>query len=192
MNERTQGLLQQLKEGVSRLSDSQQWQAFLDTQARFHSYSFNNTLLILLQRPDATRVAGYKAWQKLGRYVRKGEKGIAILAPLTYKRVDEDTGEEVRGVRGFRTVYVFDIAQTEGKELPAITQLLEGEEGQQLLFAMCDVADEIGVNVEFGETGRANGYYNPHSHSIRIGEHLPTNQQAKTLIHVSVARLKWS
>jgi len=95
--------------------------------AKFYNYSLRNCLLIAQQKPDATRVAGYRKWPEMGRHVKKGEKGITILAPLVYKRKDEGGGTSTstndgdkpsKEVRGFKAVYVFDISQTEGDELP--------------------------------------------------------------------------
>ncbi len=95
---------------------------FLDTLAKFHRYSFGNVLLIGMQNPAATRVAGFNTWKKLGRYVRQGEKGITILAPLIYKSDDikDDDDQEARELRGFKAVTVFDVSQTDGKPLPDI------------------------------------------------------------------------
>src|SRR5947209_9274305 len=107
--------------------DSQALTNYLTMMARFHSYSWNNSLLIALQRPSATRVAGFHTWLRCGRHVRKGEKGIAILAPVLCKvkpqprqsEHDEQTATHTfQCLLGFRTAYVFDIAQTEGQELP--------------------------------------------------------------------------
>jgi hypothetical protein len=90
----------------------------LKTMARFHRYSLHNICLIVAQRPTATRVAGFHAWRTLGRYVRKGEKGIAILAPMLARRRDDSEEQEARAVVGFRAAYVFDVAQTDGAALP--------------------------------------------------------------------------
>src|ERR1700724_3514498 len=89
-------VLDQLREGVATLTSSEQWTRWLDVQTRFHRYSWGNTLLIALQSPDATQVAGFHTWLRLGRHVRKGEKGIAILAPVVRRlRVeDEETGDK--------------------------------------------------------------------------------------------------
>ena len=99
--------------------------AFLKTMARFHRYSWGNQLLIHSQRPDATRVAGFRAWLALGRAVRRGEKGIAILAPLVRKEpvfgVDQPEDAD-RCIVGFRTAYVFDVSQTDGDALPEIAR----------------------------------------------------------------------
>jgi antirestriction protein ArdC len=110
---------------------------YLATLARFHSYSFNNVLLIACQMPEATEVAGYQTWRKLGRQVRKGEKGIAIVAPVVYKKRDEVNVERVAddgaedALRGFKVVHVFDVSQTEGKELPQFAEV-SGNPGEQL------------------------------------------------------------
>lgn len=98
---------------------SDQLTTLLKTMARFHRYSLNNVCLISVQRPDATRVAGFHAWRALGRFVRKGEKGIVILAPIVGRRSDAQ-GDDSKQVVGFRAAYVFDVAQTDGEALPEI------------------------------------------------------------------------
>ena len=115
--------------------------AYLSVTARFHKYSWTNCLLIAMQRPNATRVAGFRAWLGLGRHVRKGEKGIAILAPIITKRKRDtedqqqddssSTAEAVGHLVGFRSAYVFDIAQTDGQDLPEFATV-KGEPKQYL------------------------------------------------------------
>src|SRR5688572_14497803 len=97
---------------------SERLTSLLATMARFHRYSLHNVCLIVAQRPTATRVAGFHTWRTLGRWVRKGEKGIAILAPITARRRDEADEDEQRTVVGFRAAYVFDVQQTDGAQLP--------------------------------------------------------------------------
>jgi type IV secretory pathway VirB2 component (pilin) len=105
--------------------------AYLGAMAKFHSYSFGNIMLIARQKPDATNVAGLRTWNSLGRFVKRGEKGIFILAPMIGKKRQEETaaGEEDKKsigearLYGFRAVYVFDVSQTEGKDLPALTEV---------------------------------------------------------------------
>ena len=87
---------------------SDQLAALLKTMARFHKYSWHNVALIASQRPTATRVAGFQTWRTMGRFVRKGEKGIAIMAPIIGRREAESEGDNARTVRGFRAAYVFD------------------------------------------------------------------------------------
>jgi hypothetical protein len=106
---------------------------YLGAMAKFRNYSFGNIMLIARQKPDATHVAGYRTWTSLGRFVRRGEKGIFILAPMVGRRSTKDvatdersedvTTENQRTLYGFRAVYVFDISQTEGKELPTLTEV---------------------------------------------------------------------
>jgi hypothetical protein len=112
----------QLIAGVEALTTSDQWLAYLAVAAKFTRYSANNTFLIMVQRPDATRVAGFHTWKSLGRSVKKGAKGIAILCPCVRRTTLEDTdgGEATSHARvaGFRVGYVFDVADTEGEDLP--------------------------------------------------------------------------
>ena len=125
-------IMQSLESGVEELFTSNRYQEFLKTMAKFHNYSFNNTMLIAMQRPDATLVTSYKNWQSMGRQVMKGEKGITIIAPAPYKKMKEkevlDENERpIMGTDGrpktekvevtvphFKAVTVFDIAQTSG------------------------------------------------------------------------------
>jgi antirestriction protein ArdC len=115
--QRQRQLLERLHEHAQTLRTSEGWQRWLRLATRFREYSLNNQLLIAMQRPDATRVAGYKAWQALGRHVNKGERGIAILAPLT-RRARDDDDEGKRVLVGFKVVRVYDISQTSGEPLP--------------------------------------------------------------------------
>ena len=112
--------LNSLTESLER-GHSDELKKYLQTMSRFHRYSFRNTLLIALQNPQATHVAGFHAWKKLGRYVRKGETGIVIIAPLVYKKEvadDSDNSANVTEINGFKVVYVFDISQTDGADMP--------------------------------------------------------------------------
>src|SRR5437660_7609570 len=131
---------EQLQEGVRALTTSEDWRHALAFAARFHSYSFGNCLLIAYQRPDATYVAGFHKWLALGRHVRRGEHGIAILAPIVARKHDAETtdDEPERVVRFFRPAYVFDVTQTDGDELPRTVfadRLSGGSERERDLFA---------------------------------------------------------
>lgn len=133
---------------------------FLEFQARFHNYSFRNCLLVALQNPEATYVAGFARWKQLGRFVKKGEKGMMILAPLISRRKSEDEGDEsgeaVRKVRGFRTVHVFDVSQTEGAPLPEFSRLA-GDPGDKLQKLQSHVLS-YGIELEFAANlGGAHG-----------------------------------
>ena len=118
-------LAQQLAAGKS-----EQLKQFLNTMSSFHNYSFGNCMLTARQKPEATMVAGFRAWQKLKRQVRKGEKGICILAPMVGKK-EADDGSSEKAVFGFRAVHVFDVSQTDGQPLPDIHEI-EGDPGEQL------------------------------------------------------------
>lgn len=137
---------------------------YLATMARFHRYSLNNVFLIHSQRPEATRVAGFVAWRKLGRFVRRGEKGIAILVPMTYRNRDDhdvaDSSNEETGARtlvGFKAGYVFDISQTDGESLPAFAEI-GGDPG---VFAalLKDFVASRGISISYAnaELGSAHG-----------------------------------
>jgi hypothetical protein len=171
------------------LMSSEGWLAWARTRSAFHSYSWGNCALIAMQRPDATRVAGYRTWQKLGRQVRKGERGIRILAPMPWTRaeVDEETGEE-RERRGtaFRAVSVFDISQTDGDPLPAPPdpQPVTGDSHAGLIPWLVAHAQALGYSVAFDSTGGpAHGYCDPAGRRIVVSDALPANGRVKTLIH---------
>lgn len=124
---------QDLEEGL-KSGQSDTMKRCLDVMSRFHHYSFGNCLLILRQKPDATRVAGFRRWLSLGRHVRKGETGIGIIAPMVYRKRDEPDAEndEEATLRGFKVVHVFDVSQTEGEELPDLVSV-KGDPGALLL-----------------------------------------------------------
>jgi len=125
--------------------------AYLKAIGRFHRYSLHNVLLIASQKPNASYVAGFRTWNELGRFVKKGEKGIMVLAPIVRRETDneEERQETSRNIAGFRAAYVFDISQTDGKELPQIG-VVEGNP--------CDYRDKLrrfaaeqGISVEYSE-----------------------------------------
>lgn len=182
-------LLATLAEGVSRLTESDRWRAWLDVQRRFHRYSWGNCLLIAIQRPDATRVAGFHAWHHLGRHVRAGEKGIAILAPIVPRlRVTKDDGEEtvVLGTpRRFRVAHVFDVAQTAGRELPEVpVTKLSGSAPDELYDRLRGVADSLGFIVEEDYfDGEVNGLCEHSVRRITVEVRNDPRMQVKTLAH---------
>lgn len=116
--EKVERVLSMLEEGVEQITNSDEFERYLRFSARFHGYSARNCLLIFAQRPGASRVAGYRGWQELGRQVRRGEEGIRILAPVSYAVEDEGSGEKVRALVGFKVASVFDVSQTNGEPLP--------------------------------------------------------------------------
>ena len=138
---------------------------FLEFQARFHAYSFRNCLLIAIQNSSATYVAGFQRWKSLGRYVKKGEQGIMILAPMVRRQKAKAEGseeeseagtEQAQAVSGFRAVHVFDVSQTEGKELPEFSRV-SGDPGDKLLL-LSDIVKERGIELCYAESlGGADG-----------------------------------
>jgi antirestriction protein ArdC len=174
------------------------WQSWLRVAARFPRYSFRNTLLIQLQRPDASVVMGYRAWQALGHQVRKGEKSISILAPCTYKTKtsrndNEDQDEQPaekeasrRVLRGFRIAHVFDISSTDGDTVkpPAGPALLEGEAPAGLWDTLAAQVSAEGFTLTRAEIpSGANGSTNFATRTVTVADHLSPAQGCKTLAH---------
>lgn len=187
-DEKVQALIDRLDAGYRELLDSNEWAAMLRTAARFHQYSLGNVLLIMAQRRDATRVAGYRAWQSMKRQVRKGERGIQILAPVTRKlTVENEDGEEetIRRLAGFRVEHVWDIAQTDGEPLAddVMPELLEGEAPDGLWDALAAQVAGAGFRLDFGDTGRANGLTDFLRHAVTISPRLDPAAAVKTLAH---------
>jgi len=182
-------VLERLREGITNLTSSDQWTQWLDIQRRFHNYSWGNCLLIALQRPDATRIAGYRRWQEMGRHVLKGEKGIAILAPIIYRNKIESEDAETDAishgvVTAFRPAYVFDVSQTDGEPLPEVTHRLTGPEPRGAFQSLVTVAEGFGFHVELSDSlGSTNGDFNFDLNRIRINENVEAAQAVKTLAH---------
>jgi hypothetical protein len=181
----------QLEKGVSEVFTSQGYQTYLKTMAQFHTYSVNNSILIWMQRPDATLVAGYQAWKsQFNRNVRKGEKAIKIIAPIRRKKMypvvidNELVEDDGPKIVGWRAVSVFDIRQTFGDELPFyMNDLLPGmvhdyERFEEALLLACPVP----VSFEHIESG-AHGYYRPKDQDIVIDDDLSQVQTIKTILH---------
>ena len=189
-NTRREELLSKLTEGIDKLTESAEWQKYLDCQARFHHYSFRNCLLIVSQHPTATQVASFKKWQEMGRQVNKGETSLRILAPSLRKvEIEAEDGktDEVRKVTGFRLVPVFDISQTSGVELPEPVKLLDGEAPQGVFGRLTRFAESIGFRVQVtpeveGHPG-ANGLCEYGPKLITVAGERSAAQQVKTLAH---------
>jgi hypothetical protein len=177
-------VMDRLAEGIANLTSSEEWRRYLEFQGRFHGYSFNNVLLIAAQCHEATQVAGFRAWQKLNRFVRKGEKAIWIIAPIIDRRGDTTDGAAEHGVRGFRFVPVFDVSQTEGRELPGVCSRLLGDDPCGLFARLLGVAGHLGFVVEDHEfAGNINGDCSHAERRIRIEIRNEPIQRAKTLAH---------
>jgi N-terminal domain of anti-restriction factor ArdC len=183
--EKTERARQLLEESVADLATSEGWTRYLESRSRFHDYSFGNVMLIGLQRPGATQVAGYKAWQSMGRQVRKGERGISILAPMVRKVDRDDETESDRVVTGFRVVSVFDVSQTDGEPIPEPPcRLLTGNGPHGLEAALMTHAGAEGLTVETGPMGGgANGEIDRDGRTILVGDHLGPAARCKTLAH---------
>jgi hypothetical protein len=187
---------QLLDNAVRELLTSEGWERWVRTRATFHRYSWRNTMLIAMQRPDATRVAGFRAWLKLNRCVRKGEKGIRIFAPMTVPERGDD-GAVVVDEHGqtkrrtlFRLTTVFDVSQTDplpGAEpvpLDPPSQPLTGDSHADLFEPLTTLAGELGYSVERQDLSgsSAGGWCDPKAKLIVVGIDEP-NAEVRTLIH---------
>lgn len=183
-SDRVAQLQSQLTDEVARLVDSTAWREMLAAAAKFHHYSLGNQLLIAAQRPDASRVAGYKRWAELGRQVRRGERGIAILAPCVAKSKDDPDAPPT--VRGFRTTFVFDISQTDGPALPEVRpQLLTGEGPSGLWNSLAQLvaAEGYALALEPPSITGANGETSWSERTVRVRPDLSPAARCKTLAH---------
>lgn len=189
-NKAVEEITAMLERGVENMIDGEEYEAYLRFAAKFHQYSANNCMLIFFQKPDATMVAGFKAWQtKFGRNVKKGEKGIKILAPCVHKTVKiekdangNDVEREIRFVT-YRVTTVFDISQTEGEPVPELCKELEGtvDRYAEIVERLEKLAP---VPVTFERiSGGALGYYNHLEKRIAVKEGMSEAQTIKTLIH---------
>ena len=184
LRQRIDDRLDTLAKAVDEVRASEAFQRFLTVQARFHKYSWHNTLLIGMQRPEASQVAGYRTWQKLGRQVRKGETGIAIFAPCPFSReVERDNGEtETESGIYFRVVHVFDVSQTDGDDLPDVPVPTIDTAADDLLADLVRVAESRKVTVNLTRlTGGLFGLSK--GGSVDVDNRHATGQQAKTLAH---------
>lgn len=181
MNEKVKELSEKLNKGLDELRSSDRYKDYLKAQSRFHHYSFNNVILILMQRPTATKVAGISVWNKLNRRVKKGEHGLMIFAPST-KKFETDEGEEITKVTGFRTAYVFDYEQTEGEPLELAVKLQKSVDNYaDLKNAILDIAE---IPVTFTElSDGANGRYIRGEEKIEIQQGMSEAQTIKTMLH---------
>lgn len=196
-------ITKKLEEGVKELFTSKRYTEYLKTMSKFYNYSFHNTVLIALQRPEATLVAGYSAWQKnFHRQVKKGEKGIQIIAPSQRKekelveKFDPETNELILGPDGqpetevvehvvsdFRVVRVFDVSQTYGEPLPEIAIPDLTEQVQNFPLFLQAVKELSPVPIRFGETeGEAKGYYSNKKKEIVVKADMSESQTIKTLV----------
>ena len=204
LQKQLQEITDRLEQGVSDIFTSENYIKYLETMSKFHNYSLNNIILINMQKPDATMIAGYNAWKKLhGRQVMKGEKGIKILAPSPYKvkrsveKLDSQTQKPIIGQDGkpvmvekeiiipaYKVVSVFDVSQTEGKELPTLgVNELTGEvDGYDAFFEAINKCCPVPIMFEEIKDG-AKGYFSHAFNYIAIKEGMSQQQTIKTAIH---------
>jgi hypothetical protein len=153
--------------------------ALLKTMGRFHRYSWHNVALIASQCPDATRVAGFHTWRTMGRFVRKGEKGIAIMAPIIGRRADA-AEDDAKAIVGFRATYVFDVSQTDGEPLPEVAQAA-GDPGANVTALRAAIA-EAGIALEtVADLGGALGTSSGGRIEVLAG--LPPAEEFVVLVH---------
>lgn len=190
-----------LQQGIEDVFKSDNYKNYLKTMSRFTSYSLNNTLLIAMQKPDATTVAGYTTWKQLNRQVVKGAKAIKIIAPCPYKKkveaeITDKEGNSILGrdgkpvteqtekvLMGFKVANVFDYSQTEGEPLPQLTHKLDGsvEEYSDFMEALKQFSP---VPIEFKAIeGSANGYYHLTNKNIVVDMDMSQAMHCKTAIH---------
>lgn len=203
-DERLAALTEKLEHGIQELYASGRYAAYLSAISKFHRYSFSNALLILLQCPTASRVAGFHTWKKeFGRQVKRGEKGIQILAPCPVRQYvwqeakDPQTGQPIRNPDGtpkmetriatvtrFKVAYVFDVSQTEGRELPAlaVSELTGDVEDFQTMYACLSACSPVPVAEDF-IPGTAKGYFSPSEGRIVLRPGMSQVQTVKTLVH---------
>ena len=202
--EKLKEITDRLEQGIMELFDSERYKEYLRVMSKFHNYSFNNTLLIAMQKPDASLIAGFTAWKnQFQRNVKKGEKGIKIIAPSPFKikqeteKIDPQTQTPVIGKDGkpvteekeitipaYKVVSVFDVSQTEGKELPdiAVDALTGDVEQYSDFFAALEKTSPVPIGFEKIEGG-AHGYYHLEDKRIALDEGMSELQTLKTAIH---------
>jgi antirestriction protein ArdC len=173
-------LLEELERGIAELTNSARWRHYLDVQGRFHEYSYGNALLIASQRTGATRVAGYRTWRQVHRFVRKGEKAIWIFAPI----VDRGGGGEDDRIRGFKLVPVFDVSQTDGAPLESVVTRLMTSDPRADYSRLVAVARSIGFRVcDHRFDGSTSGDCSHPERRIRVEKTNSPAQRIKTLAH---------
>lgn len=183
--EKTDAAVELLKKGVTDMFTSENYARYLKFYAGFHQYSFGNMVLILTQLPEATICANYKAWEKKGRHVKKGAKGILVRVPTPKKWtiVNDDGEEEEHATMHFKVGSVFDISQTEGEAIPEICHKLTGDVAQyeHIVGSLKSAAPVV---VEFRDIdGEAHGFYSQTENKIVIRDGMSQEQTIKTMAH---------
>ena len=179
-------ITKKLEDGVKAVFSSDRYKQYLDFTAKFYDYSVNNCILIMMQKPEASLVAGYRTWQtKFGRFVKKGEKAIQIIAPVPHKVKKEIDGEEKEILwTSFRAVPVFDVSQTDGDELPkgVCTVLNADVENFDSLISKLEKVSPFAVSYEQVK-GTASGYCSFAEQKVVVKQGMSQLQTVKTLVH---------
>jgi antirestriction protein ArdC len=167
------------------LLTSDGWRKWTETRARFHDYSLNNCMLIAMQCPEATHVAGFKAWKQLGRHVRKGEHSIKIMAPMVVQRRDDNGEKAGETITLFRAVSVFDISQTDGEPLPEPPcEPVTGDSHEPYIAKLERFAQSIGYRVEYRPLEHSGGFCSQSEKLICVSTNKASaNGRVRTLIH---------
>ena len=177
LQQKIQGYLETLALETDQARKSEEMQKYLDFVAKFHQYSPSNIFLIMLAKPEATAVMGFSSWKRLNRFVKRGERGIPIFAPMIHKE-DPDKEDSPKVLSGFRVVYVFDISQTDGDPLPPVPDWKSREKNAELNEKLIRFAERKGIKVAFKELpGETQGVSK--GGAIEISP----NAGTKTLIH---------
>lgn len=177
-------ILEKIESGITSVYESEQWKKYLKTMSQFHQYSISNSLLIYLQKPDATYVAGFQTWKnRFNRSVKRGEKAIRILAPLK-RSIENEADEKESIITGFRSASVFDISQTKGDPLPEYMEKeLKGDvKDYERFIRALHLASPVPLS--FSEIrSTANGFYDPFEKKIMIRNDLSEVMTIKTCVH---------
>lgn len=183
MNKSTENLFKTIEKGIMEVKESDKWKQYLTTMSKFHTYSFNNTILIYSQKPEASYIAGYYKWKnEFNRQVKRGEKGIRIFVPIRKKLEDLEEGDSI--ISGYKSATVFDVSQTFGEELPEyMNHSLQGKiDNYESFLKALHLISKVPIYIHPMDT-EANGFYDSKTDTIEIRDDLSEIMTIKTCIH---------
>ncbi|MBR3314248.1 MAG: hypothetical protein IKG18_08935 [Atopobiaceae bacterium] len=191
---KAQAALDRLGDWIRSVWDSEAWRRWLTTLAKFHDYSLNNSVLIAMQMPEATRVASYRSWQRdFGRHVKRGERGIEVLVPMVVKSKlgndeqatqDDEENAERKRLLGFKVGHVFDVSQTEGEPLPEIASQVSADVNDfDSLMGAIEAVSSYPIEVVDGLAPETNGLFSRRMGYIAVRKGMPEGQTVKTALH---------
>ena len=191
---KAQAALDRLGDWIRSVWDSEAWRRWLTTLAKFHDYSLNNSVLIAMQMPEATRVASYRSWQRdFGRHVKRGERGIEVLVPMVVKSKlgndeqatqDDEENAERKRLLGFKVGHVFDVSQTEGEPLPEIASQVSADVNDfDSLMGAIEAVSSYPIEVVDGLPPETNGLFSRRMGYIAVRKGMPEGQTVKTALH---------